>query len=63
VAIICVLTENDMTYDDWKTESPEDERERLDRFFRRRRGNRPAHDDSPEASAYWDQKIDEALGK
>jgi hypothetical protein len=52
-----------MTYDDWKTESPEDERERLDRFFRRRRGNRPAHDDSPEASAYWDQKIDEALGK
>ena len=25
-----------MTYDDWKTESPEDERERLDRVSRRR---------------------------
>jgi hypothetical protein len=50
-----------MTYDSWKTESPEDERERLDRFFRRRRGNRPAYDDdSPEATAYWDAKIDEA---
>jgi hypothetical protein len=50
-----------MTYDDWKTESPEDEQARLDRFFRRRRSNRPAlDDDSPEASAYWDQKIDEA---
>jgi hypothetical protein len=50
-----------MTYDQWKTESPEDEQCRLDRFFSRRRGNRPAYDDdSPEADKYWDQKIDEA---
>jgi hypothetical protein len=43
-----------MTYDDWKTESPEDEYCRLNR-------RKPSkYDDSPEADAYWDAKIDEA---
>jgi hypothetical protein len=42
-----------MTYDDWKLESPEDERERLNR-------RKPSkYDDSPEADAYWEAKIDD----
>jgi hypothetical protein len=46
-----------MTYEDWKLESPEDERERLNR-------RKPSkYDDSPEADAYWDAKIDEAREK
>jgi hypothetical protein len=54
-----------MNYDDWKTESPEDEQCRLDRMSRRMRGHGgfAPDDDSPEAAAYWeyiDRKIDEA---
>ncbi len=54
-----------MTYDDWRTMSYEDWRELQRKRSRyHKRGTPPAAwDDSPEADAYWDQKIDEAREK